>query len=239
MKKIFSFLIVSLFITGFFFVPAMAEDDIDFDFDIDFEAIPIDDPAAVAPDDAWEADWEDDYDYGDWEDLDWGDFRGMLGERGMAEDWSPGFGFGFLAMGWLSILISVAAYIYMALALMTLAKKLNTHPAWLAWIPIANLYLMSKMAQMHWWPILLLIAMIIPLLNFLAMIALLVFVIIWQWKIFERVNRPGWWALMILIPFVGAIIYYVLLGIAAWGKPAKKSGAAPEQPGPSETGPSV
>jgi hypothetical protein len=127
--------------------------------------------------------------------------------------------FGFAIVIFLVILF-LAIYVYMALAMMAIAKKTNNEPAWLAWIPVANLYLMSKIAKMHWWPMLLLIAFPIPFLNVFAMLAFAVFMFIWMWKIFEAVGRPGWWALLGLIPFAGGIIVLVLLGVAAWGKPA-------------------
>lgn len=116
----------------------------------------------------------------------------------------------------ISGIIYLAIYIYVALALMALAKKTQTQKAWLAFIPIANLYLMAKMAQMHWWPILLIIGFIIPFLNFVLALVLTVYTVIWFWKIFTRVGRPGWWAIFSIIPFVN-VVFLVFLGIAAWG----------------------
>ena len=52
------------------------------------------------------------------------------------------------------LVLLVVLYIYSSLTLMIVAKRLNVEPAWLAWIPIANLYLMSKIAKQPWWPIL-------------------------------------------------------------------------------------
>lgn len=101
---------------------------------------------------------------------------------------------------------------------MAIARKTHFKPAWLAWIPIANLYQRSKIARMHWWPLLLLIAAMIPFIGFIASIAFVVFLVIWNWKAFERIKRPGWWALFAIVPFLGWAIYLVLLGIAAWGK---------------------
>lgn len=147
--------------------------------------------------------------------------EGFMQEAGLDQEDSLPFGLGFMASPF-SIIIFLIIYVYMALAYIALAKKTQTTPAWLAWVPIANFYLVSKMARMHWWPILLLIAGLIPILGIVAAIAFMVFAIIWHWKIFERVNRPGWWAVLVVIPVVGAFIFYVLLGIAAWGKPAKK-----------------
>ncbi|MBT6182739.1 hypothetical protein HOI04_02565, partial [archaeon] len=122
-------------------------------------------------------------------------------------------------------LIFLGFYIYASLAYMKIADKTQTPNGWLAWIPIANLYLISRMAKSHWWPLLLLltypIMLISPALAFIPMIAmfiLMVFVIIWTWKMFQAVGMRGWWSITPLIPFIGSIIFLVGLGIAAWGK---------------------
>jgi uncharacterized membrane protein YhaH (DUF805 family) len=132
------------------------------------------------------------------------------------------------------MVLAVLAYFYVAFALMSISKRTNTPHGWLAFIPILNLYLISRIAKMHWWPMLLIVAYILFTIlasfgntmgligSILGIISLLVFVvysIIWQWKMFEAVGRPGWWILTILIPFIGNIVYFILLGVAAWGKP--------------------
>lgn len=152
-------------------------------------------------------------------------------------------------MGFLIILLIIALiiYIYFALAYMSLAKKTNTEPAWLAWIPYANLYLISKTAGMHWWPILLLIPAFIPsfgneilnninsIITILGTIIFLIYSIIWDWKIFEKVGKPGWWALSILLfPLLGLglILFMIFLGIAAWSKSPINTQTTTPQPTP-------
>ena len=54
----------------------------------------------------------------------------------------------------------------------------------------------------------------IPFIGPLFSIALCVFIIIWFWKIFEKIGKPGWWAILLLIP----IVNLVMLGITAWSK---------------------
>ncbi len=125
----------------------------------------------------------------------------------------------------------LAMYVYLSLAYSKLAKKTRTSPSWLAWVPFFRLYLISKMAKMHWWPMLLVIPILLAIpLFFISKIAALIFLtigifciiaggvltIIWHWKIFERVGKPGWWVLLILIPYAGGIVFFVFLGIAAW-----------------------
>jgi len=124
----------------------------------------------------------------------------------------------FMAFLLVFLVIMAAVYVYTSLALMFIAKRTKTEPAWLAWVPIGNLVLMSRIAKMHWWPVLLIIGAFIPFIDFFAMIALFVFAIIWTWKICEARNRPGWWAILQIIPFVGFIWSLVMMGILAWSK---------------------
>ncbi|MBU3913577.1 MAG: hypothetical protein KKB21_01540 [Nanoarchaeota archaeon] len=121
----------------------------------------------------------------------------------------------------LFFLIGIGLYIYVSLAFMAIARKAKYSTPGIAWIPgIGPLIIEYKVSKMHWWPWLLLIGylfMVIPVLGFLASLALLVFAVfsvIWMWKMFEAVNRPGWWAILSLIPVVNLI----LLGIAAWSE---------------------
>jgi hypothetical protein len=126
-----------------------------------------------------------------------------------------GFLMGFLAV---FVVIGIAAYVYFALALMAVAKKLKDPQPWLAWIPIANMVLIARLAKMHWWPVLLLIAVFIPIVGFVASIVLGVFMFIWMWKVLEALGKPGWWVLLTLIPFVGGIWQFIMWGIMAWGE---------------------
>ena len=137
------------------------------------------------------------------------------------------------------LIITLGIYIYISLALMKIAKKTNTAPSWLAWIPIGNMYLLSKIAEMHWWPVLMIPFMFIVAivqvwtqLGFLMIPWLISFIIstvygfIFNWKMFEKVGRPGWWILFILIPFFGILLFLIFLGIAAWGN---KENSPPNQ----------
>ena len=107
------------------------------------------------------------------------------------------------------LIVALVLYIYMALALMTIAKKTNTEPAWLAWIPIANVWLMIKIAGLQWWWIFLLLLPIVPVIGAIAMYAAVIY--IW-WRIAEARKFPGWFALLMLIPLVNLVI----VGIIAW-----------------------
>jgi len=123
----------------------------------------------------------------------------------------------FGAISLIALVIGLAVYLYVSFALMTLAKKMKMERPWLAFIPFANLYLMSKMAKMHWWPVLLVIGTLFSEISEFFVFGLTVFAVIWMWKIFEEFKKPGWWAILMPIPFL-SIIYWVLLGMTAWGK---------------------
>jgi hypothetical protein len=100
------------------------------------------------------------------------------------------------------LVVLAAAYIYVALALQTIANKTNTENAWLAWIPIVNIILMCNIARKPvWWIILCLI----PLVN------LVIFIILWM-GIAEARNKPSWWGILLIVPVVGIIVP----GYLAW-----------------------
>ncbi len=111
-------------------------------------------------------------------------------------------------------LVSLALYVYGAWALMVIAQKTKTKNPWLAWIPFANLYLMTDIAKVPWWTLLSVILTIIPIINLIGIWVFIGVTIWWWWKIAEVRGRPGWWSLLMLIPIVNLVI----LGILAWGK---------------------
>jgi uncharacterized membrane protein YhaH (DUF805 family) len=133
-----------------------------------------------------------------------------------------------LLIGMIGFVITIFAvlYVYTSLAFMAIAKKAKLNSSGLAWIPgIGPLIIAFQTAKMDGWPWLLLLSLLIawipfigPVIYMIAMIAFSVYAIIWQWKMFEAVDKPGWWILLSLIPFVGWLVYLILLGIAAWSK---------------------
>ena len=107
----------------------------------------------------------------------------------------------------------VALYIYMALVLSTLANKMKLKDkAWLAWVPVVNLFLMPMLAGKEWyWGFLLLI----PFVN-------IIFVIWFSWVIFEKRKYPGWLSLITVLTFIpvigalAALADLILWGLVAW-----------------------
>jgi len=128
-------------------------------------------------------------------------------------------GAGLMALGLIVVLLVfvflLAIYVYTSFAYMAIARKAKDKMPGLAWIPSVGPALIAfRSAGMHWWPWLLLIGIVIPYVGFLALIAFAVFNVVWHWKLFEKLGRPGWWAILTCIP----IVNLVMIGIAAWGK---------------------
>ena len=99
-----------------------------------------------------------------------------------------------------ALIIGVAFYVWFALCLYMIAKKTNTPNEWLAWIPIANFYLMCKIAgKPGWW----MVFFFIPIVN-------IVFITIVWWAICEARHKPGWLALIMLIPGANLVIPGIL-----------------------------
>lgn len=116
------------------------------------------------------------------------------------------FGFGpGLAGGLLMVFLTVgvAVYVYMALAVQTIARKTNTKNDWLAWIPIANIILLLEIARKPLWWLLLLV---IPLVN------LVISIVVWV-GVAEARGKPSWWGLLMIVPGINLIVP----GYLAWG----------------------
>ncbi|MFH1649429.1 MAG: hypothetical protein ABIA93_02685 [Candidatus Woesearchaeota archaeon] len=115
------------------------------------------------------------------------------------------------------VILFIAAYIYQAWATMVIAQKTKTKYPWLAWIPIANLFLLPMIAQVPWWTALIVVvASFIPFLGIVVVIAATIW---WWWKISERRNYPGPLGILMVVP----IAQWIVLGFLAW----KEQKAAP------------
>ena len=87
-------------------------------------------------------------------------------------------------------------YVYTAVCLQKIAEKTDTENPWLAWIPIANLYLWYLIAKPAiWWFILL----FIPYANIVAV------AVIWM-SIAEARKKPKWLGILMLLPIVNLIM---------------------------------
>jgi hypothetical protein len=100
------------------------------------------------------------------------------------------------------LVFAAACYVYMALALQTIANKTKTENSWLAWIPIANIVLMLNVAKKPiWWIVLFLI----PVVN-------IIFIIIVWMAMAEARGKPSWWGILMIVPVANLITP----GVLAW-----------------------
>ncbi len=120
----------------------------------------------------------------------------------MNNDAASGAASGLLGLGVMGMfLIGLAAlYIIFSLPLYVIAQKLGSEMAWLAFIPIANLWLMCDVAGKEWWWILL---MFIPFIN------IIIFIMLWM-AIAENLDQPSWLGLLLLVPIANIIMPFYL-----------------------------
>lgn len=114
-------------------------------------------------------------------------------------------------------------WVYTGLAWSIIAKKLKYKNNFLAWIPFARTAMILELGGFNWafaflW--------LIPIFGW---IALGVLSVIATWRIFEKRNYPGWFALIFILSFIGngigelaSIGYLVILGFVAWKDQKKK-----------------
>jgi len=95
-------------------------------------------------------------------------------------------------------------YIYFAVCLQTIAKKTDQRPEWLAWIPVANLFLMCKTGKLDYKWLLLLLVSFVPLIGpFLGPLCALFWTGFAWYKIAISRGKEGWIGAITVIPVVG------------------------------------
>ncbi len=120
-----------------------------------------------------------------------------------------------LVAGFLStfLLVMVGLYLYGALCLYLIAKKLNVPAAWTAWIPILQTWaFLSSAGKPLWWVLL----FFVPLVN--------AFVGVYLWIcITENLGKNKMLGLLMLIPVANLIF----LGVLAFSQKEETPGVAP------------
>ena len=102
-----------------------------------------------------------------------------------------------------SLIVFAGLYVYNAFALMTIANRTYTENAWMAWIPVLNIYLMVKIAEKPWWW---LIIIFIPILGIIP------YILVWM-RISERLGKSPWLGVLMIVPVVSLVV----IGYLAWG----------------------
>ena len=86
------------------------------------------------------------------------------------------------------------------LPLFIIARKCGHEYAWVAFVPLANLWLMCDLAGLELWFILLLL---VPYID------IIFFGVVW-WRITENTNKSGWLGRLMLIPGINLIASYYI-----------------------------
>jgi hypothetical protein len=120
------------------------------------------------------------------------------------------------------ILASLAIYVFCSLCLQLIAKKTGAEPAWLAWIPVANMFLACKIGGLSY---LWLLAFLVPGIN------LLVSIYIW-YRISEARGKPGLLSLLLLVPVANLVFmgYLAFSSSEAGTVPPPVKGEEPASP---------
>lgn len=104
------------------------------------------------------------------------------------------------------VIFIVVLYVYYSLCLFRIAKKLNIEAAWIAWIPVIQIWIIVVASgKPGWWILLLLF---IPFVNIYLWIC-----------ITENLGKNKWLGLLMLLPLVDMIF----LGILAFSKTESSS----------------
>ncbi len=102
-----------------------------------------------------------------------------------------------------ALLFAAVMYILLALPLYAIAKKVGHDLAWLAWVPIANAWLMLDLAGLSGW---LLILAFIPIVNIVFW-----FIMVYAWmKIAERMGHPSWLGILTIVPILNILVPYYI-----------------------------
>lgn len=112
-------------------------------------------------------------------------------------------------------IIAIIAYVYQAIVWSTIAKKLKYKKHWLAWIPIANFFLMPILAKKNWtWGFIVIAFFLtsIPIVGWVLYAVALIFSIYWLTLIFKQRKYSPWLVILLFIPLVN----FVILGFLAW-----------------------
>ena len=111
--------------------------------------------------------------------------------------------FSRVAQAWVVVLwVCVVLYVWVALCLYLIARKVAIPDAWFAWIPILNLILICRVADKPgWW----------FLLFFIPLVNIVVYLDIWM-TIAEGRGQPSWLGLFMIVP----IVNFIILGILAF-----------------------
>ncbi len=103
------------------------------------------------------------------------------------------------AEGLLGAVIALVGYIFGCYCFQKIFQRLGMADAWLAWVPIANTWMILKAGnQSGWW----VIALFIPLINFVGLIILVIALV----NVFKKLGKSPWLILLFIVPLVNLAV---------------------------------
>ncbi|WP_088243026.1 DUF5684 domain-containing protein [Calothrix rhizosoleniae] len=101
----------------------------------------------------------------------------------------------------ISLIISLAIYVFTSYCFYNIYQKLGEPNAWFAWVPILQNWIMYKAGdQSPWW----LIGLFIPLVNIVAAIFLIIAFV----NIIKKLGKNPWLILLMIVPIVNFVLLY-------------------------------
>ena len=159
----------------------------------------------------------------------------------------------FVLTSLITLIIICALYLYFTFAWFTIAKKLGYKYAWLAWIPIINIFILPIVAKKNeWWTIIFAIPVLLSLaypfflmrldytttflqnvsrIYFIVYALTIVFIaimsVVWLWRIYKLRNYPGWLSLLPLLGIIPVIgMFALIINLIIFGIVAWKDSVA-------------
>lgn len=123
------------------------------------------------------------------------------------------------AMVFFYVVVGLGSYVFLSLALMKIAQKMNYKSPWYAWVPILNMILLFELGDKN--PNLLWLLLIPGIGAFIVGIIEIIAIM----NICEKRGHDKMLGLLTLVP----VANYILFGILAWGK-ENNIPVAPETP---------
>ena len=153
----------------------------------------------------------------DWDFDDWG-LDDTVVDSGFTDEDAENIAAGILAtlfggtILFFTIAIGVVAYVYTAITLQKVAKKLGDKDPWFAWIPVLNSILFFRLGDQNPW---LLLLALVPVVGAFA---LSIISVIAMMRICEKMGYDKLLGLLMLVPLAGLILW----GVLAWGNTPNK-----------------
>lgn len=135
----------------------------------------------------------------------------------------------FLAVAYLFIfLFAIAGYLISSFLLMKVFEKAGVQGKWRAWVPVYNSLVYAKLGDFSPWVLLgLAVASAIPVLNFLAGIAIIVALVMISYRVAAKFGRD--WPILLLF-ILGPLGQWIFLGILGFSSNRWNPAAASASP---------